>query len=155
MFAAAVAVCLLFAGCAVVPPPAANLKPVAKPQFQAGGEHFTGIGLQLGTKDGLLTVISALKDSPAFQSGLQPGDIIVEINGEVTRGMTLPEAVNRIRGAAGTTVKLKALRPAIQETTEYSITRVDIAYGSAQFNGAASSPVPTTLSPPSDSATPF
>jgi C-terminal processing protease CtpA/Prc len=86
---------------------------------------------------------------------LQPGDILVEINGAVTQGLTLPEAVSRIRGEAGTSVQLKALRPSTQETREYSITRIDITDGSGQPGQPDSSPVPTTLSPPSDSGTPF
>lgn len=150
-----IVMCLLFTGCAVAPPTTTRSKPAAHPQFKAGAEHFSGIGMQLGMQDGPLTVVSTLKDSPASKAGLLPGDIIVQINGETAQTMTLPEAVNRIRGASGTSVQLKALRPSTQETKEYSITRIDITYGSGQPNGPDSSHVPTTLPPPSDPGTPF
>lgn len=150
-----IAMCLLFTGCAVAPPATANSKPVPGPQFNSSAEHFSGIGMQLGRKDGALTVVSTIKDSPACRAGILPGDIIVEINGEATQTMTLLEAVNRVRGEAGTTVKLKALRPSTQETREWTITRVDIAYESPQPGRQDSPDAPTTLPPPAESTTPF
>jgi hypothetical protein len=148
--AGVVAMCLLLTGCAVAPPTAANSKPAPGPQFKAGASHFGGIGLQLTMNDGPLTVVAAFKDSPADRAGILPGDVITEINGEATQTMTLPEAVNRVRGQAGTTVKLKAVRPSTQKTGEYTLTRVNI-----QFSPPPSSNSPATLPPPTESATPF
>jgi predicted metalloprotease with PDZ domain len=150
-----IAVCLLFTGCAVAPPTAANSKPAPGPQFKAGASHFGGIGLELTTNNGPLTVVSALKDSPADRAGILPGDIIFEIDGAATQPMTLLEAVNRARGEPGTTVKLKMLRPSTQETKEYTLTRVHIRYGSPPPGQSDSSKPPATLPPPTESATPF
>jgi C-terminal processing protease CtpA/Prc len=118
--------------------------------------HVGGIGLQLGMPDGSLTVMATIKDTPAFQAGLLPGDIIVDIDGEATRTMTLPEAVNKVRGKTGTTVKLKSLRPSTQETKEYTIIREDIRYAPPQ-PGQQNSPgaLPATLPLPAESAAPF
>jgi membrane-associated protease RseP (regulator of RpoE activity) len=147
---------LLFAGCAVAPPAASNLKPNPGHKLKSPAGHIGGIGLQLGMTDGTLTVMATINDTPAFQAGLLPGDIIVEIDGEATRTMTLSEAVNKIRGEAGTTVKLKSLRPSTQETKEYTITREDIRYAPPQ-PGPQNSPsgLPATLPPPAESAAPF
>jgi len=150
-----VAVCLLFTGCAVAPPTAANSKTAPGPQFKAGASHFGGIGMELNMQDGPLTVISTLKDSPASKAGILPGDIIVEINGEATQTMALLDAVNRTRGEAGTTVKLKTVRPSTRETKEYTITRVHISYKAPPPARQDSSSTPTTLPPPAESATPF
>jgi membrane-associated protease RseP (regulator of RpoE activity) len=147
---------LVFAGCAVAPPAASNPKPQTGPQLKSPAGHFGGIGLQLGMKDGTLTVISTVKDTPAFQAGLRPGDIIVEIDGEATRTMTLPEAVNKVRGEVGTTVKLKSVRPSTQETKASTITRADITNWLAQPGGqGSSSGLPTTLPSPAEPANPF
>jgi len=145
---------LLFTGCAVAPV-AAKPKPQTGPQLKSSAGHFSGIGLELTSRSGPITVVSILTGSPASQSGLQPGDLIVEINGEATEGMTLPEAVSRIRGEVNTAVKLKARRPSTQETKEYTITRIDIAYRLGTPARQGSSSAPATLAPPANSATPF
>jgi len=150
-----VAVCLLFTGCAVAPPAAANSKPAPGSQFKAGASHFGGIGLQLTMNDGPLMVIGTIKDSPSFRAGILPGDVIAEINGAATQSMTLLDAVNRARGEAGTTVKLKTVRPSTRETREYVLTRVNIRYGSPPPAGQDSSGTPVTLPPPAESAAPF
>lgn len=63
-----------------------------------------GIGIFLSVRDGMLTVISPLEDSPAFRAGIMPGDRIIGIEGESTKSMTLSEAARRLRGKAGTRV---------------------------------------------------
>ncbi len=71
---------------------------------------FGGIGVEIGIRDGILTVISPLKGNPGDKAGLMPKDLIVEINGESTRDMTIDDAVNKIRGDIGTKVVLKIAR---------------------------------------------
>lgn len=94
--------------------------------------HFSGVGLVVSVKDGLLTVVSPMEDTPAFHAGLLSGDIIVEIDGKETREMSLSEAVKKMRGDAGTEIKLKALRPSTHEVKEHLITRAEIEVASVK-----------------------
>jgi S1-C subfamily serine protease len=89
-----VATSLFFTGCAVAPP-AAQTVTTSTGSGHKPVEHFGGIGLQVGMKDGLLTIVSILQNSSASRSKLKPGDVIVEINGESTQGMTLVDAATR------------------------------------------------------------
>jgi len=156
LWVAMVAAGLVFTGCAVAPQAAPNPKPQTGPQLKSPAGHFGGIGMKLGMKDGRLIVDSTINNSPAFHAGLLPGDIIIEINGEETMTMTLLEAVNKVRGEVGATVKLKSARPSTQEVKEYSIARVNIMYALPQPGRQDSSnALPTTLTPPAESATPF
>lgn len=82
------------------------------------GGKFEGIGAQLGTKDGRITVIAPIKNSPAIRAGVRAGDIIVAVNGVSTENKTLAEVVTEIRGEAGTDVKLTLER----DTKEVSVT---------------------------------
>jgi len=86
---------------------------------------FGGIGIQIGMRRGLLTVISPLEDTPAYQAGVLAGDIIIEIEGKSTDGLRLDEAVKRLTGDPGTTVRIK-VRHMTGETEEMSITRAII-----------------------------
>ncbi|MEK7460275.1 MAG: S41 family peptidase [Patescibacteria group bacterium] len=67
---------------------------------------FSGIGLEIAIKDEMLTAVSPLKNSPAEQAGIKPGDVIVKIDNKFTTGISVEEAVSRIRGPKGTTVVL-------------------------------------------------
>ncbi len=69
--------------------------------------EFVGVGIKISIEEGKLTVIAPLKDSPASRAGIRAADVILEIDGESTEGITLEEAVNKIRGERGTPVKLK------------------------------------------------
>ena len=82
---------------------------------------FSGIGAELGKKDGKLVIISALDSSPAQKAGLQPNDIIAGVNGENSSDWSIDKAVSKIRGEKGTTVKLTIVRG--EEPSEVSITR--------------------------------
>ena len=72
--------------------------------------QFGGLGIEITIKDGLLTIVSPIEDTPAWKAGLQAGDIIVKIEGESTRGITLIEAVKRLRGEPGTSVTITVFR---------------------------------------------
>jgi len=84
---------------------------------------FEGIGAEIGLKDKILTVISPLKDTPAYKAGLKTGDKIIKINDVTTIGMSIDTAIDMIHGKGGTAVKLLILRPGESETREFSITR--------------------------------
>lgn len=85
--------------------------------------HFDGLGITITIVDEQLTVISPIEDTPAYQAGVKTGDNIMEIDGETTKGMTLDEAVNILRGEKGTTVTLTIERDNKEELLEIEIIR--------------------------------
>ncbi len=85
--------------------------------------NFEGVGMEIGIKDGVLIVVSPLKNSPAEKAGMMPGDRIFKINDVSTNDLSVEKAVKQIRGARGTVVKLLIAREGIAETFEKSITR--------------------------------
>ncbi len=88
--------------------------------------RFSGIGIHLGVRQGVLTVIAPIEDMPAFRAGLMSGDRIVEIGGRETGGMTLPEAVDLLRGPKGSAVTVTILPVDADTTREVEIVRDDI-----------------------------
>src|SRR3989344_74869 len=82
-------------------------EPVTSKKFEEEiSGAFGGIGIEIGKKDGILTVISPIKDTPAFRAGLKAGDKIIKIDSKSTENMSIEEAVNTIRGKKGTKVTL-------------------------------------------------
>ena len=84
---------------------------------------FEGIGAEVGLRDGRITIIGPIPDTPAEQAGIRPGDVILEIEGESTQGISLLEAVYKIRGEKGTTVELLVLHRNSGESVTVVITR--------------------------------
>jgi carboxyl-terminal processing protease len=84
---------------------------------------FGGLGIEIGVKDGVLTVIAPIEDTPAFRAGLQAGDKIVRIEKEPTRDMNVMDAVKRLRGEPGTSVTIWVARDGLSEPKSYTITR--------------------------------
>jgi len=91
-------------------------------QVDTKGE-FGGIGIQIGVKDGMLTVIAPIEDTPAYQAGIKAGDKIIKINSESTKDMTLHDAVSKMRGAPKTPVTITILREGWKETKDFTIIR--------------------------------
>jgi carboxyl-terminal processing protease len=87
---------------------------------------FSGIGIHVGMRDGMLTIIAPIEDTPGFYAGLQAGDRILRVDGEKTGGMALREAVNRMRGPKGETVTLTIGRANADEPIEVEIVRDDV-----------------------------
>ncbi len=87
---------------------------------------FSGIGAEIGMKDKILTVVSPIKDSPAFKAGIKSGDKILRIDKIETNDMTVDKAISLIRGEKGTTVTLTILRTGERTTREFAIVRDDI-----------------------------
>ena len=94
-------------------------------QTQIAGE-FNGIGIELGQKDGLLTVIAPLKGTPAYDAGIKAGDKIIKIDETVASDMTIDKAIELIRGASGTKVTLTILRESEKNPLTFTITRAKI-----------------------------
>jgi carboxyl-terminal processing protease len=84
---------------------------------------FGGIGIEITTKDGLLTVITPIEDTPAWKAGIKSGDRIVKIENELTRDMTLTDAVKKMRGKPGEAVNLTILRESEKKLLEFKIIR--------------------------------
>ncbi|MCM2324279.1 MAG: S41 family peptidase [Oligoflexia bacterium] len=84
---------------------------------------FGGLGIEIGVKDNILTVISPIEDTPAWKAGLKSNDRIVKIDSESTKGMNLVEAVNKMRGKKGTDVTLSIYRDGWEQIREIVITR--------------------------------
>lgn len=84
---------------------------------------FEGVGMEIGIRDSVLTVVSPLKDTPAYRAGLKAGDKILKIDSRETQSMGVDTAVKLIRGPKGTHVVLTILRDGEQSTREISVTR--------------------------------
>ena len=84
---------------------------------------FSGIGIEISMDQGRLTCVTPIEDTPADKAGMQSGDIILEIDGESTQDMTLMDAVKRIRGKKGSTVKLLILHKDSNKPQEIAIVR--------------------------------
>jgi carboxyl-terminal processing protease len=87
---------------------------------------FGGLGITIGIKDNVLSVIAPMEGTPAFRAGLLSGDKIIEINGDSTDGLALEDAVKKLRGDPGTQVKIKIFRPKTQLVKEFELTRAII-----------------------------
>ncbi len=94
---------------------------------------FGGLGMVVTMKNGMLTVISPIEDTPAYKAGIKAGDIIIKINGESTIGMTLDQAVKKLRGKPGTKVKLTILREGATKPIKLVITRAIIHVKSVKY----------------------
>lgn len=84
-------------------------KDFAELQESTSGE-FGGLGIEIGTEDDMPKIISPIDDTPAARAGLQPGDIIVKIDGHPTKGQSLNEAIDSMRGKPGTSITLTIMR---------------------------------------------
>ena len=85
--------------------------------------NYSGLGLSVQMDDGAVKVISPFKGSPAAEAGVKAGDFITHLDGDLIYGGDLDEAVNRMRGPAGTSIQLTVFRPGRDEPLEISVTR--------------------------------
>ncbi len=85
--------------------------------------EFGGIGIEISIKDNLLTIVTPMDGTPADKAGIKPNDKIVKIDGELTRDITLMEAVKKLRGKPGTKVELTILRDKEKQLLDFSLTR--------------------------------
>lgn len=98
-----------------------------KAEQESFSGRFQGIGAYVGVNDKKqIVIIAPMDNSPAQKAGLKSGDIIIKINDENTIGMSVNEAATKIKGPAGTIVKLEILRPGADATQIYEIVRAEI-----------------------------
>lgn len=92
-------------------PHSSYLEPEAFRELQesTSGE-FGGLGIEVGLEDGVLQVIAPIDDTPAAAAGLEPQDLIIKIDDQPTKGMSLMEAVEKMRGKPGTSIRLSIVR---------------------------------------------
>ena len=99
--------------------------PKALEDFQSSmkGEEFGGLGLEVMMEDGLVKVVSPIDETPAARAGLRSGDLVSQIDGNPVKGMTLKEAVDKMRGPAKSSVRLTVLRGPDKNVKEFTIVR--------------------------------
>lgn len=94
-------------------------------ESETAGE-FGGIGIEITVNDGILTIISPIEDTPAWQAGLKPDDKIVEINGESTKGLSLVEAAQKMKGKKGSKIRLGVMREEFKKPQVFEIMRTTV-----------------------------
>jgi carboxyl-terminal processing protease len=94
-------------------------------QVQTRGE-FGGLGIEVTQEDGLIKVVTPIDDTPASRAGILSGDIITAIDGENVQGLSLNQAVDKMRGAPDTSVTLKILRGSNKDSQDIKVTRAVI-----------------------------
>ena len=99
--------------------------------------NFEGVGMEIGIKDGVLTVVSPLKGSPAEKSGIKSGDKIITIDGQPAIDLTTEKAVKLIRGPKDTVVKISVLRNGNNKPLIFEITRavIDVPTAETEIKG--------------------
>jgi carboxyl-terminal processing protease len=101
-------------------------------ETETSGE-FGGIGIEITVQNGILTVISPIEDTPAWKAGIKAGDKIVEIDGESTKGFSLVEAAQRMKGKKGAKIKMSIFRDGFERPKEFVIERGTVKIKSVKY----------------------
>ncbi|TBR11257.1 MAG: S41 family peptidase [Rugosibacter sp.] len=94
-------------------------------QVTTQGE-FGGLGLEVGMEDGLVKIVSPIEDTPAYKAGLKPGDLIIKLDDTLVKGLTLTDAVKKMRGKPKTQIRLTVFRKGESKPFEVTLTREKI-----------------------------
>jgi carboxyl-terminal processing protease len=93
-------------------------------ELQVGTQgEFGGLGIEVGMEDGFVKVVSPIEDTPAFRAGLKPGDLIIRLDDTPVKGMSLNDAVKRMRGKPKTNIRLTVVRKGEQKPLEVTLMR--------------------------------
>lgn len=95
--------------------------------------EFGGLGIEVGMEDGFIKVISPIDDTPAQKAGLQSGDLIIRLDETPVKGMSLSDAVGRMRGEPDTDITLTVIRDGVEKPLKFTITRDIIKVKSVRF----------------------
>jgi carboxyl-terminal processing protease len=105
-------------------PHSAYLDQEAFRELQVGTQgEFGGLGIEVGMEEGFVKVVSPIEDTPAFKAGLKPGDLIIRLDETPVKGMTLNDAVKRMRGKPKTSIRLTIVRKSEQKPLEVTLMR--------------------------------
>ena len=96
---------------------------------------FGGVGITISLRDNVLTVISPLSGTPAFRLGIRAGDRIRKIDGKDTKGLSLDDAVSKLRGKIGTDVTVSIQREGVPDLMDFTITRAEIVVHAVPYYG--------------------
>jgi carboxyl-terminal processing protease len=94
--------------------------------------RFGGLGVVVAMREGMLTIVTPMEDSPGSRAGLRAGDQIIKIDGKLTERMDLNDSINLLRGENGQKVTLTVLRPSTKEIKDYELTRENIKVASVR-----------------------
>ena len=105
-------------------PHSSYLDPEENKEFETGirGE-FGGLGIEVGTEEGYVKVVSPIEDTPAFRAGIKANDLIIKIDDTSTKGLTLNDAVKKMRGKPRTSIKLTVARKGETKPLEFTLVR--------------------------------
>ncbi len=109
-----------------------NKKDYSDLKESTSGE-FGGLGMEIGAEDGFVKVVAPIEDTPAERAGIKSGDYIVKIDDMSTRGMTVSEAVKKMRGKPGTSITLTLSRKDVSKPIVVKLTRAIIKVRSVRF----------------------
>jgi len=101
-------------------------------QMETQGK-FGGLGIEITVRQGVLTVVSPIEDTPAFKVGIKAGDMIIKIEDEFTKDMTLMQAVKKMRGEKGTKITISVRREGESKLLDFTIIRDTIRIKSVRF----------------------
>jgi carboxyl-terminal processing protease len=96
--------------------------------------EFGGLGIEVTMEDGLVKVVAPIDDTPAAKAGIQSGDLITQIDDDVVQGLTLEQAVNKMKGPINTTTRLKIVRKGADQPIDVSITREVIRVQAVRYH---------------------
>lgn len=114
-------------------PHSAYLQPEAFTDLQENTSgKFGGLGIEVGMEDGLIRVVTPIDDTPAQKAGIQSGDLIVTLDGEAVMGMTLSDAIDRMRGEPGSEITLEVRRKNEKELLSFTLQRAEIKVASVR-----------------------
>src|ERR1700752_3695858 len=105
-------------------PHSAFLDQEAYRDLQVGTQgEFGGLGIEVGAEDGFVKVVAPIEDTPAYRAGIQAGDLIIKLDEVSLKGISLSDAVKRMRGKPNTEVKLTVLRKGEPQPLEFMVRR--------------------------------
>ena len=99
----------------------------------ATGGEFGGLGLEVGMEDGLVKVVSPIEDTPAYRAGIRSGDLIVQLDGVPVKGLSISDAIKKMRGKPDTQIKLSISRKGESGLVDITLTRAIIKNPSVKF----------------------
>lgn len=115
-------------------PHSAYLDTEAFKELQVGTHgEFGGLGIEVGMEDGMVKVISPIEDTPAYQAGIKSGDFIIKIDDTLIKGMSLNDAVKRMRGKPGSKIVLTIVRKNAPKPLEFTLVRAVIKVQSVKY----------------------